>query len=105
MRRTGEGLPFDQILRIMRQILAALHFLHEHKIIHRDVKPVLLADVNLSANILEDSAGIFKISDFGMSVKRPSDCRDNMSVGIGTPLYRAPEILFNNYSEKIDIYR
>lgn len=68
-----------------RQILLGLKYLHDHEILHRDIKP---------CNILLDQHFIVKIADFGFSIKfddpellstRPQLC--------GTLQYMAPEII------------
>jgi serine/threonine protein kinase len=41
-----------------KQLITAVHYLHKHKIVHRDLK---------CANVLITSKGILKISDFGCS--------------------------------------
>lgn len=46
------------IKKIMFQVLSGLDFLHSNLVLHRDVKP---------ENILINSQGIIKITDFGLS--------------------------------------
>src|SRR5258708_15821473 len=54
------GRPFDrrECVRIMRELLDALDFAHEAKVIHRDIKP---------ANVMFDSQGRTKLTDFAVA--------------------------------------
>ena len=77
------------------QIFKTLRFIHENKIIHRDIKP---------DNILLKDADNIAICDFGLA-----DYYNPQSVyqyqRCGTPGYVAPEILRDmKYDYKVDVY-
>lgn len=76
-----------------RQILQGLGFLHEHNIVHRDVKP---------KNILVDHRGVLKLTDFGLS--RHIDSMRDRTRAAGTPVYMAPECLKGKFSVGSDIW-
>ncbi|XP_069471806.1 serine/threonine-protein kinase 17B [Ambystoma mexicanum] len=80
-----EMLSENEVIRLLRQILEGVHFLHQNNLVHLDLKP---------QNILLSSIaplGDVKIVDFGLSRKlgHAGELREIM----GTPEYVAPEIL------------
>jgi serine/threonine kinase 32 len=76
----------------LAEIACGLAFLHERRIIHRDIKP---------DNILLDAAGHAHITDFNVAT-RYSSRRPHTSVG-GTMAYMAPEIFSRRgYSWQVD---
>eukprot|EP01026_Neomeris_dumetosa_P035031 TRINITY_DN2802_c0_g1_i5.p1 TRINITY_DN2802_c0_g1~~TRINITY_DN2802_c0_g1_i5.p1 ORF type:complete len:1176 (+),score=141.00 TRINITY_DN2802_c0_g1_i5:448-3528(+) len=87
-------------LIIMKQIARALDHLHP-SVVHRDLKP---------QNILINSAGEIKLSDFGLSkIRQLQDAGRASSLQvIGTAPYTSPEVFRSNgmnmECEKIDIY-
>lgn len=86
-----------QLWRFIHDVSAGLAYLHEHNVIHRDIKP---------DNILMDAGGDFLISDFGISTKIRSTLRRNStrehnadSSGGSLP-YMGPE-LFSGHPEPV----
>jgi len=82
----------DLAISLGTQIADGLTYLHQHKIVHRDLK---------SPNILVTIDWVAQIADFGTS--RVVD--QVMTLGIGTRQWMAPEVLCQlEYTEKSDVY-
>lgn len=79
---------------MFKQLINAYKSLHEHNIIHRDIKP---------DNILFKE-GTLKLADFGFC-KKLKFADDLTQTSLGSPLYMAPEVLNNDiYSSKADLW-
>ena len=100
-RASREGaLPVAEAVRILRDVVDALAYAHEHGVVHRDIKPdnVMLAARHAA------------VTDFGIA-KAVSDAAGSATlttagVSIGTPAYMAPEqcVADPNVDHRADLY-
>ena len=91
--------PFSAavIRSYLSQILTGLTYLHENRILHRDIK---------GGNVLVSDDGIVKLADFG-SAKRMAHQQSDMMESLtmrGTPYFMAPEVFEEHYNGKADIW-
>lgn len=92
-------LKIHVVKKYSKQIVEGLLYLHENRIIHRDIK---------GANILIDDKGVVKLADFG-TAKRLEQCSGTSPMNTfsmnqnattiradtlkGSPFFMAPEVL------------
>ena len=80
---TSNGpLSPEQAIPIMRQLVSAISNAHYNGIIHRDIKP---------QNILMDSDGDVKITDFGIAMALSATAHTKTNSVLGTVHYLSPE--------------
>ena len=92
--RTHPNIPLDLTRKWIYELLSAVKFLHEKKIIHRDIKP---------GNILLKNMCI-KLGDFGVSRMLSLDNNEKLSI-CGSPQYMSPERLeLKDYSFESDLW-
>ncbi|XP_064465676.1 cyclin-dependent kinase 1-like [Ornithodoros turicata] len=97
-----DTIPEDQqmdkklVKSYMRQILEAILFCHQRRVLHRDLKP---------QNLLIDQKGNIKVADFGLARAFCNPIRV-YTHEVATLWYRAPEVLLGSprYSIPIDIW-
>eukprot|EP01041_Mallomonas_annulata_P010772 gene10772-22497_t len=97
-RRKRSGTYFDEayIWKIFYQICAGVRHLHEHGIVHRDIKT---SNVMMSREFT-----IAKVGDLGVS-RQISDDTMMLETMYGTPLYLSPELVDNQpYNDKTDVW-
>lgn len=94
-RLKGEGVPPQQLACMAAQIVRGLHHLQTRRLLHRDVKP---------ENVLHNTAGQVKLTDFGIS----KDLNSTVGVAatfVGTANYMSPErALGKDYSFRSDVW-
>lgn len=93
LRRIGR-LPSERAIEIARQLCVGLSAIHQAGVLHRDFKP---------ANVIIDSKGKARITDFGIAGLADDVAKDELRVG--TPAYMSPEqIAGKDVSARSDIY-
>jgi serine/threonine protein kinase/tetratricopeptide (TPR) repeat protein/ribosomal protein L40E len=86
-----EPMPIRHAAELIAKVARTVHFAHEHRILHRDIKP---------GNILLDGRGEPHLTDFGLArlVETESTVTRTMEV-LGTPGYMAPEQAVGNNAQ------
>lgn len=92
-------MSIRQVAELIGKVARIVHHAHEHRILHRDIKP---------GNILLDAKGEPHLTDFGLArlVESESTVTRTMEV-LGTPSYMAPEQAVGNntaVSSATDVY-
>ncbi len=89
-------LPWNQALKIIQDIGAALEYAHKRGFVHRDIKP---------ANILVSETEGAVLTDFGLVRAAEAIGLTSTGVTMGTPNYIAPEIWEGeDVSSATDVY-
>ncbi|KAK0156035.1 Serine/threonine-protein kinase Nek11 [Merluccius polli] len=94
VRESGRSLSESQVVDWLVQLLLGVHYMHDRRILHRDLKA---KNVFLKRNLV-------KIGDFGVSCLLMGSC-DLATTFTGTPYYMSPEVLnHHGYNCKSDIW-
>jgi serine/threonine-protein kinase len=98
-RLRAEPFAARESARVVAGVAAAVEAAHREQVLHRDIKP---------GNILLDTDGLPKITDFGLA--KLSDRDDGLTLSgniLGTPSYMAPEQAAGRVKEidaRTDVY-
>ncbi len=97
-----EPLELTQKMNILYGIAKGMMYLHSQSVVHRDLK---------CENVLLDNSLVPKIIDFGFAKYLTAEKKknENMTVGVGTAGFTAPEIYSGvisdkSYDERCDVY-
>lgn len=95
IKNQKKPFPESQIFDWFTQICLAVKYIHERKILHRDLK---------SGNIFLTTDGRIKLGDFGIA-KCLNSTLEKAKTLVGTPYYLSPEIIQDKpYNFKSDIW-
>jgi serine/threonine protein kinase len=95
IEQDGE-LQLDTITKICDEVAGGLDALHDHRLVHRDVKP---------ANILLDESGTAFITDFGLAKDSQGSLLTRPGQALGSLDYMSPEqIRSEEVSAATDVY-
>lgn len=94
---TDKKVPEQVVMDLAKQIAQGMMYIHEKKVIHKDLKP---------QNIMLTKDGIVKIMDFGIAETfRSSMSRIKETSRSGTPAYMSPEqLLGKDVGRESDIW-
>lgn len=91
----GVNFRETQILDWFIQIVLSLNYVHQRKILHRDVK---------TQNVFLTSDGQVKLGDFGIA-RTLSSTYDQAKTFVGTPYYLSPELILERpYDHRSDVW-
>jgi len=96
MYNSRNGLPINLVKSYLFQMLQGIAYCHNHRILHRDLKP---------QNLLLSTGGLIKLADFGLARAFGVPIR-SFTHEVVTLWYRSPEILLGckYYSTEVDIW-
>ncbi|XP_050306702.1 neither inactivation nor afterpotential protein C [Anthonomus grandis grandis] len=92
----------EHIGYILKELVKAIVYLHEHNIIHRDIK---------ASNVLLTKEGEVKLCDFNLS-RKLKDKEERLWECVGSPCWMAPEVVSANpddeehglYDNRVDVW-
>lgn len=103
----GGDLDMVTVKTLMYQLLRGVAFCHEHRVLHRDLKPqnLLINKVCLSGSLIYVKKMELKLADFGLARAFGIPVR-SYSHEVVTLWYRAPDVLLgsNHYATSIDLW-
>ena len=102
LEQSKEHLPYHLQVNISHDIALALAFLHDNRILHRDLSSnnVLLISVDASIRAKVNDFGVNKLAELNLRMTSLNKCP-------GIPAYMSPEALSDPpiYTEKLDCFQ
>lgn len=95
LNRAAAPLTYTQKAELMRKVALAVQHLHEHGLLHRDLKP---------GNILVSADLEPKLLDFGLALESGHARLTHPGLAVGTPEYFSPEQARGEADERSDVY-
>jgi len=91
-----EGMHMETVKSFFYQLIRGIAYCHEHRVLHRDLKP---------QNLLINMSGELKLADFGLARGFGIPVR-NYTHEVVTLWYRPPDVLMGSrkYSTSVDIW-
>ena len=94
-RQMGRSLPESKIWKFFIEMCLGLQYLHENRILHRDIKTI---------NMFLAKEDMIKIGDMGVA-KMLNQTANMAHTVVGTPFYLSPELCEEKpYNNKSDIW-
>ncbi len=93
--RNHRTLDWKLKSNIARDVAIGLDFLHDHNVIHRDIK---------SSNILLGKDFSAKLSDYGLAKIKENSTSTSVGQAVGTLPWMAPELIAEEYEPLYSIY-
>jgi cell division cycle 2-like protein len=92
-----EPFLLSEVKRLLHQLTSGVAYLHDHWILHRDLK---------TSNLLLNNRGQLKIADFGMARYVGDPAPAKLTQLVVTLWYRAPELLLGTrtYGRAVDMW-
>jgi serine/threonine protein kinase len=96
LRTVPTPLPLAEVRSLMKQVCAALQYIHTQGVIHRDIKP---------SNLFVTPDGHLTVLDLGIALDTMADPITRTGVVMGTPRFIAPEqALGKRIDHRADLY-
>ena len=97
----GRQLPEARVVDILKELLEILSFVHSDKVIHRDIKPSNIIRRQTDSQLVLIDFGAVKDQYSKLAAEETSN---NLTIGIGTQGYMAPEQAAGKPQHNSDIY-
>ena len=106
LKNNNKSLTEEEVQYIMKQLVEAVKYLHNKKIVYRNMKPRnILIKYDSEEDLLKKNILKSKIKLAGFTISSHLKKGEFLDIRAGTKRYMAPEILkLKLYNEKVDIW-